>query len=438
MDPSDHSSNFNSAQMATDQREGSDALSGQTVPSSVASYQTNSPPRYNPCSLDNWSRYISQPLYVSSGLPSHFYPQILGTESYNMDMSHHPLDAGPHSYLDHHDIPSHIHAVMDSPDLGPMGEVKPEYVHEDQSDWRTFRTSALKEELYYHTPGVLHSVPHAPPSPPSTASSYASPDSGPAPSPARTTQGLISRNPKEERPGNQPYSVLIYRALKGADGNKLSLQGIYRWFEEHTDKAKDPNHKGWQNSIRHNLSMNAGFEAVKEDVRPGEKPANFWRLTSEAIKDGGIQSTTRYRKGSAKGAGRGSQREPPQSKGGQPPKKIKTGTADNQANSRVEMLGQDYATTELPPMNYMPQVFASGHPSVNHFMPRFSMGPVSGCTAQFPGNNGVFIDGPEMGPDYGPTYAIGHGWYAPSPVPNDRAVAGSNVPAGPMLDCKDQ
>ncbi|CAG7931350.1 unnamed protein product [Penicillium olsonii] len=437
MDPSDHSSNFNSAQMATDQREGSDTLSGQTVPSaSVASYQTNLSPHYSPCNVDNWSRYISQPFYMHSGLPSHYYPQIMGAESYNMGLSHQPLGASPHSYIDHQDTPFHIRAAMDSPDLGPGGEVKSEYLHDDNSDWRAFGSSSHKEELYYHPPNTLHSIPHAPPSPPSTASSYASPDSGPAPSPARTTQGLISGDPKEERNANLPYSILIYRALKSAERNKLTLQDIYRWFEENTDKAKDPNHKGWQNSIRHNLSMNAGFEAVKEDVCPGKKPINFWRLTPEAIQEGGIQSTTRYRKGSTKGTGRGSQREPTEPNE-HPSKKVMMGNASNHANSRVEIYGQDYVSSELPPMGYMPQSFASNHPPVNHLVPRFSMGPVTGCTAQFPGNNSVFIEGPEMGPDYGSTYAIGQGWYAPSPVLNDRAV-GSNGPADPMLDRKDQ
>ena len=41
-----------------------------------------------------------------------------------------------------------------------------------------------------------------------------------------------------------------------APGNKMVLKEIYEWFENHTDKAKDPKSKGWQNSIRHNLSMN--------------------------------------------------------------------------------------------------------------------------------------------------------------------------------------
>lgn len=56
--------------------------------------------------------------------------------------------------------------------------------------------------------------------------------------------------------GSEPYAQLIYRALKSVAGHAMVLKEIYEWFERNTDKAKDPLSKGWQNSIRHNLSMN--------------------------------------------------------------------------------------------------------------------------------------------------------------------------------------
>ena len=54
----------------------------------------------------------------------------------------------------------------------------------------------------------------------------------------------------------EPYASLIYRALKSAPEHKMVLREIYDWFEQNTDKGKDNGSKGWQNSIRHNLSMN--------------------------------------------------------------------------------------------------------------------------------------------------------------------------------------
>ncbi|KAE8378818.1 hypothetical protein BDV26DRAFT_280831 [Aspergillus bertholletiae] len=104
-----------------------------------------------------------------------------------------------------------------------------------------------------------------------------------------------SANAEDEPNIDPPYSTLIYQALRDAPGKKLSLQEIYGWFEENTTKGKDRSSKGWQNSIRHNLSMNAGFEAVRVEKAPGKKALNYWRLTDEAIANG-IQSTTRYRK----------------------------------------------------------------------------------------------------------------------------------------------
>jgi hypothetical protein len=54
----------------------------------------------------------------------------------------------------------------------------------------------------------------------------------------------------------QPYAQLIYLALLQADGHTMILRDIYKWFLKNTDKATASKTKGWQNSIRHNLSMN--------------------------------------------------------------------------------------------------------------------------------------------------------------------------------------
>ncbi|ORY57776.1 uncharacterized protein BCR38DRAFT_489776 [Pseudomassariella vexata] len=101
---------------------------------------------------------------------------------------------------------------------------------------------------------------------------------------------------------DEPYAQLIYKAFMSRERHAMTLQQIYAWFRENTDKAKAEN-KGWQNSIRHNLSMNQAF--VKRDRRPsasdattesGEpKKSTEWVLEDWAVRDG-VQSTTRYRK----------------------------------------------------------------------------------------------------------------------------------------------
>lgn len=62
----------------------------------------------------------------------------------------------------------------------------------------------------------------------------------------------------------QPYAQLIYRALLDAPNHTMVLRDIYDWFRRYTDKATQSETKGWQNSIRHNLSMNG----VSDSIRP--------------------------------------------------------------------------------------------------------------------------------------------------------------------------
>lgn len=60
----------------------------------------------------------------------------------------------------------------------------------------------------------------------------------------------------ESAKGEPPYAKLIYNALMDAPDRRLVLRDIYTWISDNTEKAKDPAFKGWQNSVRHNLSMN--------------------------------------------------------------------------------------------------------------------------------------------------------------------------------------
>ncbi|KAI0004692.1 hypothetical protein F4779DRAFT_633914 [Xylariaceae sp. FL0662B] len=121
------------------------------------------------------------------------------------------------------------------------------------------------------------------------------------------TREGVKAEPSDGDGGNkedEPYAQLIHKAFLSRERHAMSLQEIYQWFRENTEKAKSEN-KGWQNSIRHNLSMNAAF--VKRDRKPspgdpvtshGEpKKATEWVLEEWAVH--GVQSTTRYRKGNS-------------------------------------------------------------------------------------------------------------------------------------------
>ncbi|KAK3299805.1 uncharacterized protein B0H64DRAFT_369138 [Chaetomium fimeti] len=113
----------------------------------------------------------------------------------------------------------------------------------------------------------------------------------------------------EGKPEEPPYAQLIYRAFLSTSRQAMTLQEIYQWFRENTDRGKSTN-KGWQNSIRHNLSMNQAFTKRERrnstttlDAKTGSttpnpqtetKKSTEWYLEPWAV--AGVQSTTRYRK----------------------------------------------------------------------------------------------------------------------------------------------
>jgi hypothetical protein len=55
---------------------------------------------------------------------------------------------------------------------------------------------------------------------------------------------------------DEPYAKLIHKAIMTRPDHSMTLQEIYQWFRDNTNKAVTES-TGWQNSIRHNLSMNA-------------------------------------------------------------------------------------------------------------------------------------------------------------------------------------
>ncbi|KAF7559237.1 hypothetical protein G7046_g4916 [Stylonectria norvegica] len=163
---------------------------------------------------------------------------------------------------------------------------------------------------------------------------------------------------KANAKGEEPYAQLIFKAFMSRPEYSMTLQEIYQWFRDNTDKAKSES-KGWQNSIRHNLSMNAislppaalpqcvfvqggpgwgVYQGNADSVFPRQaftkrerkqaagsapptatsvvtgqpllsaggdpKRSTEWVLEDWAVRDG-VQSTTRYRKGNQARRGHG-------------------------------------------------------------------------------------------------------------------------------------
>ncbi|KIH91928.1 hypothetical protein SPBR_01352 [Sporothrix brasiliensis 5110] len=96
------------------------------------------------------------------------------------------------------------------------------------------------------------------------------------------------------------YAQMITQAIMNTSEGRLNLNGIYNFIMENYSYYKHQQAAGWQNSIRHNLSLNKAFEKV---ARSTEEPGKGmkWYILPE-YKDEMVRTAYRGGRGGHRGS----------------------------------------------------------------------------------------------------------------------------------------